>query len=231
MLRFERVELAAQGKHLQRFPLKLEDGPVGHAQVPARAVVANGIAVEAVATPDDCPMRLKESATAARRSCSSRLTTTDPPIRAAPGSRSPSVTLTLLADRRRPCHHHEGDGTARGTMAVIGARTWLEHLSPAECWDLLASTPAGRIGILNDSAAEIYPVNRVVDRHTIVFHTDPGSKLRGLLRTPTVCTRSTATADQPWAPGIIRGIRGPPEGRCRSNASPGSGVATARGST
>jgi nitroimidazol reductase NimA-like FMN-containing flavoprotein (pyridoxamine 5'-phosphate oxidase superfamily) len=72
-------------------------------------------------------------------------------------------------------------------MAVIDGRTWLEHISPTECWALLSATPVGRIGVLNDSAPEIYPVNHVVDRHTIVFRTDPGSKLRGLLRSPAVC--------------------------------------------
>jgi hypothetical protein len=72
-------------------------------------------------------------------------------------------------------------------MAVIDGRTWLEHLNPAECWQLLASTPVGRIGVLNDSAPEIYPVNHLVDHQTIVFRTDPGSKLRGLLRIPAVC--------------------------------------------
>jgi uncharacterized protein len=72
-------------------------------------------------------------------------------------------------------------------MAEIDGRTWLEHLSPDECWDLLAASPVGRIGVLNDSAPEIYPLNHVVDRQTIVFRTDPGSKLRGLLRSPAVC--------------------------------------------
>jgi len=72
-------------------------------------------------------------------------------------------------------------------MGVIDGRTWLEHLSPAACWDLLAATPVGRIGVLNDSAPEIYPVNHVVDRQTLVFRTDPGTKLRGLLRSPSVC--------------------------------------------
>jgi nitroimidazol reductase NimA-like FMN-containing flavoprotein (pyridoxamine 5'-phosphate oxidase superfamily) len=71
-------------------------------------------------------------------------------------------------------------------MAGIDGRTRLEHLSPAECWGLLAATPVGRIGVLNDSAPEIFPVNHVVDRDTIVFRTDPGSKLRGLLRSPAV---------------------------------------------
>ena len=72
-------------------------------------------------------------------------------------------------------------------MGAIDGRTWLEHLSPAECWRLLASTPVGRIGVLNDSAPEIYPVNHVVDRDTIVFRTDAGSKVRGLTRSPAVC--------------------------------------------
>ena len=72
-------------------------------------------------------------------------------------------------------------------MAVMDPRTWLEHLSPAQCWQMIESTPVGRVGVLNDSAHEIYPVNHVVDHHSIVFRTDPGSKLRGLLRSPAVC--------------------------------------------
>jgi nitroimidazol reductase NimA-like FMN-containing flavoprotein (pyridoxamine 5'-phosphate oxidase superfamily) len=72
-------------------------------------------------------------------------------------------------------------------MAVIDGRNWLERLSQKDCWELLASTPVGRIGVLNDSAPEIYPVNHVVDENTIVFRTDPGNKLHGLSRSPAVC--------------------------------------------
>lgn len=72
-------------------------------------------------------------------------------------------------------------------MSVIDARTWLQHLAPEECWDLLASVPVGRLGVLVDSAPEIYPVNFVVDDHAIVFRTDPGEKLHGLDRSPSVC--------------------------------------------
>lgn len=42
-------------------------------------------------------------------------------------------------------------------MGVIDGRTWLEHVNPIECWRLLASTPIGRVGVLVDSAPEIYP--------------------------------------------------------------------------
>jgi len=72
-------------------------------------------------------------------------------------------------------------------MAVIDGRTWLEHLGPEECWRLLGSVPVGRIGVLVDSAPEIYPVNHMVDGRSIVFRTAPGSKLRGLHRSPSVC--------------------------------------------
>jgi nitroimidazol reductase NimA-like FMN-containing flavoprotein (pyridoxamine 5'-phosphate oxidase superfamily) len=63
---------------------------------------------------------------------------------------------------------------------------WIEHLGVDDCWALLSETPVGRIGVLVDSAPEIYPVNHLVDGATIVFRTDPGGKLRGLERTPLV---------------------------------------------
>lgn len=72
-------------------------------------------------------------------------------------------------------------------MALLDGRTWLEHLSLQDCWQHLAQASVGRIGVLVDSAPEIYPVNYVVDERTIVFRTDPGSKLRGVDRSPAVC--------------------------------------------
>ena len=72
-------------------------------------------------------------------------------------------------------------------MGVVDGRTWMELLPPPECWQLLSHRPVGRIGVLVDSAPEIYPVNFAVDEETIVFRTDPGSKLRGLDRSPSVC--------------------------------------------
>jgi hypothetical protein len=77
-------------------------------------------------------------------------------------------------------------------MAVIDGRTWLENLSARRCWELLASVPVGRIGVLNDSAPEIYPVNHFVDGDSIVFRTAAGSKLQGLRRSPSVCYEADA---------------------------------------
>lgn len=65
--------------------------------------------------------------------------------------------------------------------------TSVEHLGEAECWDLLTAEPVGRLGVIFDSGPEIYPLNHVVDGRTIVFRTDPGSKLAGLVKTPAVC--------------------------------------------
>ena len=41
--------------------------------------------------------------------------------------------------------------------------------------------------MLVDGIPEIYPVNHAVDDHSIIFRTDPGSKLRGIVRSPMVC--------------------------------------------
>lgn len=65
--------------------------------------------------------------------------------------------------------------------------TWVEHLNDTECWRLLAETPVGRVGVLVDSAPEIYPVNHLIDEGTIVFRTDSGTKLAGLAKSPAVC--------------------------------------------
>ncbi len=63
---------------------------------------------------------------------------------------------------------------------------WVEHLGVDECWHRLEAAPIGRLGVIFDSAPEIYPVNHVVDDRTIVFRVDPGRMLAGLGRTPAV---------------------------------------------
>ena len=92
-------------------------------------------------------------------------------------------------------------------MVVIDGRTWSEHLRPAVCWSLLAGERIGRLGVLVDSAPEIYPVNFAVDDETIVFRTDPGSKLRGLVRSPSVCPPAHSTAAAMGTDQITRWAR------------------------
>ncbi len=63
----------------------------------------------------------------------------------------------------------------------------VQHLSVRECWELLALAPVGRVGVLVDSGPEIFPVNHLVYEDSVVFRTDPGTKLSGLTRSPAVC--------------------------------------------
>lgn len=79
-------------------------------------------------------------------------------------------------------------------MDTEDGHTWFEHLDETECWRLLTETPVGRIGVLVDSAPEIYPVNHIVDGATILFRTDPGTKLAGLSRSPAVCFQADGFA-------------------------------------
>ena len=72
-------------------------------------------------------------------------------------------------------------------MSPTRDRSWVEHLSPPRCRELLEANDVGRVAVLVDSAPEIYPVNYVFDGRSIVFRTASGSKLRGALRSPAVC--------------------------------------------
>jgi nitroimidazol reductase NimA-like FMN-containing flavoprotein (pyridoxamine 5'-phosphate oxidase superfamily) len=68
-----------------------------------------------------------------------------------------------------------------------GDASWYEYLCDEACWELLAATTVGRLGVVVDSAPEIYPMNYALDGKTVVLRTDSGNKLRGLDRSPSVC--------------------------------------------
>lgn len=61
-----------------------------------------------------------------------------------------------------------------------------EVLADAACWQLLRSVDLGRLALASSHGLEIFPVNFVVDRGTIVFRTATGSKLTWLTRSPDV---------------------------------------------
>lgn len=62
-------------------------------------------------------------------------------------------------------------------MKIVDARTGLERIDRDECIALLARDIVGRLAIAVGGAAQIFPVNYVLDGDTIAFRTDPGSKL------------------------------------------------------
>lgn len=52
-----------------------------------------------------------------------------------------------------------------------------EILPESECWNLLGSVSLGRLVTNADGIAEIFPVNFVVQRRTLLFRTAQGTKL------------------------------------------------------
>jgi uncharacterized protein len=54
---------------------------------------------------------------------------------------------------------------------------WHE-LSTSECFALLAGQHVGRVVLVDDRGPAAFPVNFVVDRHTVLFRTDEGTKLK-----------------------------------------------------
>jgi uncharacterized protein len=60
-------------------------------------------------------------------------------------------------------------------MSAIGEGVTI--LSEHECWDLLKSVALGRLVTSVDGRPEIFPVNFVVQRRTVLFRTAEGTKL------------------------------------------------------
>ena len=52
-------------------------------------------------------------------------------------------------------------------------------LSYDECWELLGAGVVGRLALVVDGHPEIFPLNYVLDRRTIVFRSAGGTKLWG----------------------------------------------------
>lgn len=71
-------------------------------------------------------------------------------------------------------------------MTRLDPRNWLEILPAAECWELLGISPVGRIAVVGTDGPEIYPINIAVDGESVVFRTDPGSKLNAIATEPRV---------------------------------------------
>ncbi|MCZ2402029.1 pyridoxamine 5'-phosphate oxidase family protein [Paenarthrobacter sp. Z7-10] len=55
-----------------------------------------------------------------------------------------------------------------------------EILETAECWRLLAEVGVGRLGIVVDGHPDVFPVNFMVEKETVVFRTGDGTKLHAI---------------------------------------------------
>jgi uncharacterized protein len=53
----------------------------------------------------------------------------------------------------------------------------LEEIGPAECWQLVASQPVGRVAVIVGHHPLVFPVNYAVEDKTILYRTGVGTKL------------------------------------------------------
>jgi nitroimidazol reductase NimA-like FMN-containing flavoprotein (pyridoxamine 5'-phosphate oxidase superfamily) len=95
-------------------------------------------------------------------------------------------------------------------VPLYDSRTWLELLGPSACWELLAGCPVGRLGIVTDNRPEVFPVNFAVDDRSIVFRTEPGTKLGAFAHNPSVCFEvdEIDVADRTGWSVLVKGVAG-----------------------
>ena len=63
----------------------------------------------------------------------------------------------------------------------------VQELTRSECFELLANEHLGRVGITDDRGPVVFPVNFTLDRHTVMFRTEAGTKLHAASRGSRVC--------------------------------------------
>ncbi len=83
----------------------------------------------------------------------------------------------------------------------------VQELTRSECFELLASEHLGRVAVTDDRGPVVFPVNFVLDRHTVVFRTEQGTKLHAASRGSLVCFEvdgTDAAARTGWSV-IVRG--------------------------
>lgn len=81
----------------------------------------------------------------------------------------------------------------------------IAHLTDAECWERLHSEELGRLVTRVGDVLDIFPVNYVVDRSTIVFRTAEGSKLTELTIHDEVLFEVDAHTDEAAWSVVVRG--------------------------
>lgn len=83
------------------------------------------------------------------------------------------------------------------------AQTPMEELSLSEAWSLLRTAPVGRLAVVVDGRPEIFPVNFVVDRGTVVFRTASGTKVLATIGQPVAFEVDGVTAETGKAWSVV----------------------------
>jgi len=88
-----------------------------------------------------------------------------------------------------------------------GAAGRLRELTRAECFGLLETEHLGRLAVVDERGPVVFPVNYVLDRHTVVFRTEEGTKLYAACRGIPACfevDRTDAATRAGWSV-VVRG--------------------------
>jgi nitroimidazol reductase NimA-like FMN-containing flavoprotein (pyridoxamine 5'-phosphate oxidase superfamily) len=65
----------------------------------------------------------------------------------------------------------------KDVMTMTDDRFGVEELDSSECWRLLRTNEVGRLAVSITDHPDIFPINYVTDRGTVVFRTAEGTKL------------------------------------------------------
>jgi uncharacterized protein len=65
----------------------------------------------------------------------------------------------------------------KDVMSMTDDRFGVEELDSTECWQLLRTNEVGRLAVSITDHPDIFPINYVADRGTVVFRTAEGTKL------------------------------------------------------
>ena len=101
-----------------------------------------------------------------------------------------------------------------------------EVLTPDECWALLGQATVGRVAFVHDGDVVIFPVNLGVWHHSIVFRTQPGSKLDAAVMSAHVSIEVDGVdegAHEGWSV-LARGTAGTVEDEATTEQLDGLGV-------
>jgi nitroimidazol reductase NimA-like FMN-containing flavoprotein (pyridoxamine 5'-phosphate oxidase superfamily) len=83
-----------------------------------------------------------------------------------------------------------------------GSDSGVTVLGEDECWRLLKTADVGRLAVVLTGEPEIFPVNFVVDGHTVVFRTAEGTKLFAVTASSRVAFESDgydADTNEAWS--------------------------------
>ncbi|WP_050055021.1 pyridoxamine 5'-phosphate oxidase family protein [Pseudarthrobacter siccitolerans] len=99
-------------------------------------------------------------------------------------------------------------------MSAADSGPKAEVLSVEDCWKYLDASYIGRLAVISGGSPEIFPVNFVPVKKTLVFRTAPGTKLRSLLTGAPVCFETdglNAYGTEVWSV-VVKGTPAPVSG-------------------